>query len=425
MAGVSLPPGTSDIFPDESHQWQEIERTASDVFSLYGFGELRTPIMEFTELFQRGIGGETDVVKKEMYTFNDRGGRSLTLRPEGTAGVMRALSKTDVMNGTEKRVYYIGPMFRGERPAAGRKRQFHQIGVENAGVVSPAADAESIAMLMHFLEEIDISGAKLLINTRGAFEDRKSAEDLLHNYFKNYLNELCHDCNERYERNIWRLLDCKNPKCGEIVNGLPNVTDYFSVESRAYFKEVCDFLDIMNIDYIIEPRLVRGLDYYAHTVFELIHDALGGQNAIAGGGRYEVNIPGVKRSLKGVGFAAGIERLIMVRNALKIDAKSENNPFVFLVSLGQEAKKANMKLAAQLRKNGISCIVELGNKSMKAQLRAANKYKVYFALIRGENELEKNIVMCRNLHNSEQCELNDDSSLLEFIKKNTVDFNRV
>ena len=423
MAGVSLPPGTSDIFPEESYQWQEIERTAADVFSLYGFGELRTPIMEFTELFQRGIGGETDVVKKEMYTFNDRGGRSLTLRPEGTAGVMRALSKTDVINGTEKRVYYIGPMFRGERPAAGRKRQFHQIGVENAGGVSPAADAESIAMLMHFLEEINISGAKLLINTRGAFEDRKPAENLLRNYFKNYLDELCHDCNERYERNIWRLLDCKNPKCGEIVNGLPNVTDSFSKESRDYFKKVCEFLDVMGIDYIIEPRLVRGLDYYAHTVFELTHDALGGQNAIAGGGRYEINIPGVKRPVKGVGFAAGLERLIMVREALQVDVQLEKNPFVFLVSLGMDAKKANMKLATQLRKMGISCIVELENKSMKAQLRAANKYKVAFALIRGEDELEKNIVVCRNLNNREQVELNDDNSLLDFIKKNTVDLN--
>ena len=421
MAGVSLPPGTSDIFPDESCKWHEIEQAAAEVFALYGFGELRTPIMEFTELFQRGIGGETDVVKKEMYTFNDRGGRSLTLRPEGTAGVMRALSKTDVMNGAEKRVYYIGPMFRGERPAAGRKRQFHQIGVENAGGVSPAADAESIAMLMHFLEKVNISGSKLLINTRGSFEDRKPAEDLLRNYFKNHLGDLCHDCNERYDRNIWRLLDCKTPRCGQIVNELPNVTDSFSEESRAYFKEVCDLLDVMNIDYIVEPRLVRGLDYYAHTVFELTHDALGGQNAIAGGGRYEVNIPGVKRPVKGVGFAAGIERLLMVQEALNIDSSSEKNPFVFLVSLGKEAKKANMKLASQLRKLGISCIAELEDKSMKAQLRAANKYKVSFALIRGEDELNKNAVVCRNLDNGEQCELKDDNYLLEFMKKKTLD----
>jgi histidyl-tRNA synthetase len=417
MAGVSLPPGTSDIFPEESHIWHEIEQVAAEVFSLYGFGELRTPIMEFTELFQRGIGDETDVVKKEMYTFNDRGGRSLTLRPEGTAGVMRALSKTDVMNGSEKRVYYIGPMFRGERPAAGRKRQFHQVGVENAGGVSPAADAESIAMLMHFLEKLKITGSKLLINTRGAFEDRKPAEDLLRIYFKNHLDVLCHDCQERYDRNIWRLLDCKNPTCGEIVNGLPNITESFSEESQSYFKEVCELLDVMNIDYIVEPRLVRGLDYYAHTVFELTHDALGGQNAIAGGGRYEVNIPGVKRPVKGVGFAAGIERLIMVRDALKVVANTSNTPYVYLVSLGKEAKKMNIKLAKKLRSNGISCIAELEDKSIKAQLRAANKYKVSFALIRGEDELNKGVVVCRNLENGEQSELKDDGTICEFLKE--------
>ena len=417
MPGISLPPGTSDIFPEESAEWEFIEQKASEVFELYGYGELRTPIMEFTELFQRGIGGETDVVKKEMYTFLDKGGRSLTLRPEGTAGVMRALAGTDVMNGSEKRVYYIGPMFRGERPAAGRKRQFHQIGVENAGTVSPAADAESIAMLMHFLEAVEITGAKLLINTRGSFDDRKPAEELLRNFFSNHIESLCSDCKERIDRNIWRILDCKNHVCSSIIEELPDVTEAFSKDSRDYFKQVCSILDVLNVEYEVAPRLVRGLDYYAHTVFELTHEGLGAQNAIAGGGRYEVNIPGMKRSVKGVGFAAGIERLIMVREALKVPEKQPEPPKVFLVSLGEDAFMKNMKTADNLRKSGISCIAELETKSMKAQLRAANRNKTSFALIRGENELEKGVMVCRNLKTGDQIELKEFSALINLIKQ--------
>jgi len=417
MPGISLPPGTSDIFPEEVSQWKFIEQTASEVFNLYGYGELRTPIMEFTELFQRGIGGETDVVKKEMYTFQDKGGRSLTLRPEGTAGVMRALAGTDVMNGSEKRVYYLGPMFRGERPAAGRKRQFHQIGVENAGTVTPAADAESITMLMHFLEAVDIHGATLLLNTRGSFDDRKPAENMLRSFFSNHLDALCEDCLNRMERNIWRVLDCKNPICSSIIQDLPDVTETFSSESRDYFEKVCQILDSLNVKYELAPRLVRGLDYYAHTVFELTHPGLGAQNAIAGGGRYEVNVPGMKRSVKGVGFAAGMERLIMVREALNVPEKTSQPPRVFIVSLGNEAFMENMKIANNLRKTGVSCIAELESKSMKAQLRAANRNKADFALIRGENELEKGIMICRNLQDGEQVELDDFSALMIFLNQ--------
>lgn len=409
MASVSLPPGTSDIFPDESLRWREIENTAQRIFSLYGYGELRTPIMEFTELFQRGIGNETDVVKKEMYTFNDKGGRSLTLRPEGTAGVMRALAGTDVMNGTEQRVFYMGPMFRGEKPAAGRKRQFHQIGVENAGTLTPAGDAESIAMLMHFLQDINISGASLLINTRGSFEDRKTAEKLLKKLLAEKLNSLCDDCKERINRNVWRVIDCKQEKCGEIVSTLPDITESFSLESRDYFTKVCEYLDDLKVSYTIDSRLVRGLDYYAHTVFEVTHPGLGAQNSIAGGGRYEVSVPGLKRPVIGVGFALGVERLLMAQDSLGTASNLNIKPEVFIVSLGDTAKSANMKLATLLRNNGISCVAELEDKSMKAQMRAANRLSAKLAIIRGDAEIDKGIVICKNLESGDQQEMTENS----------------
>ena len=416
MANQSLPPGISDIFPDEMCTWNLIENTANRVFSLYGFSEFRTPILEYTEVFQRSIGDETDVVKKEMYTFEDKGGRSLTLRPEGTAGVMRALAGTDVMNGNEKRVFYTGPMFRGEKPAAGRKRQFYQIGVENAGTVSAAADAESIAMLMHFLREAGIHKSKLLINTRGAFDDRKPAEELLKKSLCEYIDKLCGDCKERMGRNIWRVVDCKNPTCSEIVDSLPDITSSFSQESRDYFEEVCKYLDAFGIEYKVDPKLVRGLDYYAHTVFEVTHEGLGAQNAIAGGGRYEVSLPGLKRPVIGVGFALGVERIIMARDAENAPEPQQSSPDVYFVSLGENARFANIKTASSLREAGISVVACLEGKSMKAQMRAANRFSAKYAVIRGDSEIENKTFVCKNMQDSDQQEIKEEE-LLSFLNE--------
>ena len=415
MANLSLPPGISDIFPDEMANWRFIEQSAEKVFSLYGYAELRTPILEYTEIFQRSIGTETDVVKKEMYTFEDKGGRSLTLRPEGTAGVMRALSGTDVMNGNERRIFYTGPMFRGEKPAAGRKRQFYQIGVENAGTVSAAGDAESIAMLMHFLKEVGINKASLLINTRGAFDDRAPAEKLLRDGLSDRVDELCHDCKERLGRNIWRVIDCKNPDCAAVVDSLPEITSSFSDETKAYFKDVCTALDALNVPYNIEPNLVRGLDYYVHTVFEVTHSGLGAQNSIAGGGRYEVSLPGLKRPVIGVGFALGIERIIMARDAEKVPFPEPSTPDVYFISLGKDARLANMRSAVLLRGAGISVQGCMEDKSMKAQMRAANRISAKFAIIRGDAELEKGVCVCKNMGNSDQQDIEEDK-LLAFLQ---------
>jgi len=391
------PPGTGDIFPEEAASWLALETAARRIFSLYGYGEIRTPVFEFTEVFQRGLGNETEVVQKEMYTFEDRGGRSLTLRPEGTAGVMRALSGTDAMNGVENRVYYIGPMFRGERPSAGRRRQFHQIGVENVGRIAPALDAESIAMLSHFLNEIGASGFKLLLNTRGVPEDRKPAEDALREHFASCVSSMCEDCRNRLERNVWRILDCKQPECQPHIAGAPDAASLFAAPSREYFDRVCSILADLNIDFTVDPRLVRGLDYYVHTVFELTHTGLGGQNAIAGGGRYELNLPGLNRPVCGVGFAAGMERLLMVRDAMNVPKETVSGPTLYLVSLGSNALGANRKLADSLRHRGLSVALECEEKSMKSQMRSADRLKAKYVFIVGDSELESGSAVLQSM----------------------------
>lgn len=371
---------------------------------------MRTPVFEYTEVFKRGLGDETEVVQKEMYTFEDRGGRSLTLRPEGTAGIMRSLAGTDVMNGNEKRVYYIGPMFRGERPAAGRRRQFHQIGAENVGRVSPELDAESIALLLHYLDELGITGYKLLLNTRASSEDRKPAEDSLRTYFANHVSGMCPDCGNRLERNVWRILDCKQEQCRTFIEKVPDIAGLLGEPSRKYFEKVCNALSVMNISFEIDSRLVRGLDYYVHTVFEVTHPGLGAQNAIAGGGRYEIFAPESSKPIVGVGFAAGLERLLMAQEALSVKApQTENSPAVFLIGLGEKAIGENLKLAAHLRKSGISAIAEVEQKSMKASMRAANRLAAKFAVIRGDNEISKGTIVLKNMADGSQSEISAET----------------
>jgi histidyl-tRNA synthetase len=417
MSAFAPPPGTADIFPAESGSWRFLESSAAKVFSACGYGELRTPIFEYTEVFQRGLGGETEVVQKEMYTFTDRGGRSLTLRPEGTAGVMRALTNTDVANGTEQRVFYCGPMFRGERPSAGRRRQFHQIGVENVGRCAPLIDAECIAMLHNFLQEIGITGAVFTINTRGVAADRAPAEAVLKEYFAKHIDSMCPDCRNRLERNIWRILDCKQECCQQIINDAPAYMDSFSEESRRYFEEVKTALTRLEVPFKVSSRLVRGLDYYVHTVFEVTHNALGEQIAIAGGGRYELFLPGEKRPLPGVGFAAGVERLLMVREALNAPAPADAQADCYLIGLGAEARMENLVLANALRKAGKNIALELEERSFKAQMRAANRSQAAYTLIRGESEMEKKIAIIKKMDDGSQSEV-ADSDLFDYLLKN-------
>ena len=402
MSKLEPLPGTSDIWEPETSQWVFLEQTARNLFPRYGYGELRTPIFERTDVFVRGIGTETDVVQKEMYTFLDRGNRSLTLRPEGTAGVMRAIANQGVAEGEEKRVFYMGPMFRGERPAAGRRRQFHQIGVEAVGRPTPAMDAECIAMLVHFLEELGIRDSRLLLNSRGTAADRPAVAEALKTHFAPHQEKLCPDCQRRLETNVWRLLDCKIEGCQPIIEGAPKITELLGEESRTFFAEVCRCLDEMGIAYQIEPRLVRGLDYYLHTVFEVQHSGLGAQNALAGGGRYAIALSGDEKLVEGVGFALGMERLLMARQSLNLAAAETPGCQVYIAAIGLQALAKALPLAQELRRSGIRTLCETSGRSMKAQLRNANKVNAKFALIRGDTELEKGTVVCKNLQASTQ-----------------------
>ncbi len=400
MAKFAPPPGTGDIFPEEARRWRGIEQTAAGVFSSYNFGELRTPIFEYTEVFHRGLGDETEVVKKEMYTFEDRGGRSLTLRPEGTAGVMRALLNTDVLNGVEQRVYYCGPMFRGERPAAGRRRQFHQIGAECVGRVSPELDVECIAMLWNLLKSLSITGCELLINTRGVAADRVEAVKLLRDYFSSHIDDMCDDCRERLQNNVWRILDCKQENCRKIIAGAPDYLACYTSESREYFSRVLAGLDMLGVRYRHDPLLVRGLDYYVHTVFEVTHPGV--QGAIAGGGRYELYLPEQSRPVVGVGFAAGMERLMIAQDALGVSTAADPGKLVYLIGLGHDAILANLALANELRAAGLRVECEVEDKSMKAQMRTANRIGAAVAVITGSEELAAGNVVVRNLADGSQ-----------------------
>ena len=398
-------PGTSDIWPPQTAEWVLLEDTARDVFALHGHGELRTPIFERTELFTRSIGDETDIVQKEMYTFEDRGGRSLTLRPEGTAGVMRAMTSVGLTEGDERRVFYMGPMFRGERPAAGRRRQFHQIGAECVGRVSPLADVECVSMLMHYLDRIGITGARLLLNTRGTADDRTTVAQAMHAHFVERAAALCSDCQRRLETNIWRILDCKNEGCQDAIVAAPPMADLVGDESREFFAAACAGLEALDIRFEVDPRLVRGLDYYEHTVFEVVHQGLGAQDALAGGGRYALHLPGEKRPVQGVGFAVGMERLLIARESLGVTGSGGSQVQAYIVSLGAQALLPGLSLAADLRRHGVRVVAEQVGRSMKAQMRSANKLGVPLVLIRGDAELESGTVMLKDMQNSTQEEV--------------------
>lgn len=408
MAGATEPlPGTSDLWEPEVLEWRVLEEKARSTFKRYGYSELRTPIFERTEVFVRNLGTETDVVQKEMYTFEDRGGRSLTLRPEGTAGVMRAIANHGLNTGDECRVFYMGPMFRGERPAAGRRRQFHQVGCEAVGCNSPWMDAEVIAMLTHFLAELGLTGAHVMINSRGLPEDRPAITEALREYFKPHLHEMCEDCQRRFENNVWRMLDCKQPVCHELAVGAPKIVDLLGDTSKDFFHNVCRGLDAMGVDYELAPRLVRGLDYYVHTVFEVTHSALGAQDALAGGGRYQITLPGSNNAIEGIGFAAGMERLLIASEALGNKVEPQPAADTYIAAFGNDAIAAALHIAAQLRAQSIGgrVHVDFSDRSMKGQLRGANRSGARALLIIGENELTNNVIAAKNMTNSEQVTL--------------------
>lgn len=397
--------GTQDIYGAEMRFVQEIEKIALSVFNRFGFSEIETPILEEKSLFVRALGTETDVVKKEMYEFTDRSKTEVALRPEGTAGVVRAYLENnfDKTEGLSK-LFYRGSMFRSERPQAGRLRQFHQIGVELLGASSPYADVEAITALVCFLEEAGVKGFELKLNNLGTFEERASYKLKLKEYFKTHVKEMCEDCQARYEKNIFRMLDCKNPDCRKIIEKSPSIEKDLTEASTVHFKKVTDALTALEIKYRIDTHMVRGLDYYTKTVFEVTHAGLGSQDALGAGGRYDQLVKSFGGPEVGaVGFAVGVERLCMCLKSLSAVKAPETQSF-FVATLGEAALLKGIQIVNVLRKNKLVAEMEFEAKSLKSQLRAADKIKSRYVIILGDDEIQKNIFLMKDMQEKTQSE---------------------
>lgn len=399
--------GFKDILPDAVKRWHHIEQAAKEAFERYGFSEIRFPEIEFTDLFARSIGTTTDIVEKEMYTFTDLDGSSITLRPEGTAGVVRAFIQHSMhLKSPVTKLYYIGTMFRHERPQKGRYRGFSQIGAEYFGSSAPYSDVELISMLWNFLKDIGLTQTlQLEISSLGDETSRPAYRELLVEYLTSHSGRLCPDCRRRLETNPLRILDCKNETCIKIAAGAPSILDSLSTESSEHFEAVRGGLALLGIPFVVNPRIVRGLDYYTRTVFEITSGELGAQNSVAAGGRYDglvENLGGI--STPATGFALGMERLIILHEKLFPDGfRNEVNAFV--AHIGEQSRQKAFVLAHTLREQGMSVEIDYEVKSLKSQLKRANKLGVKYTLIIGEDELKKGTVIVRDMELSEEKEV--------------------
>lgn len=395
----------NDCLPTQSPLWQKLENTVKNVISAYGYNEVRMPIVEETNLFSRAVGEETDVVSKEMYTFDDRNGDSLTLRPEGTAGCVRSCIQNSLINRDEQRLWYMGPMFRHERPQKGRYRQFHQCGVEVFGLNGPDVDAELIMMTARLWRELGINEhVRLELNSIGSQEDRADYRTALVAFLEQHIDVLDEDCKRRMHTNPLRVLDTKNPDVQAILGDAPRLSDYLGEESKAHFAGLCELLDAAGIEYTVNERLVRGLDYYNRTVFEWITESLGAQGTVCGGGRYD----GLVEQLGGkptpaVGFAMGLERLVLMLETLEL-TDVRRSVDVYVVTAGEGTMMAGMKLAEQLRESipGVRVMNHFGGSNFKKQFKRADKVGAVIALVLGENEVADNTVVLKDLAGGEQ-----------------------
>lgn len=379
--------GFNDILPGEVEKWQQIEATARTVFELYGFAEIRVPILEKTELFCRSIGDATDIVEKEMYSFVDKGENAVTMRPEGTASVMRAFIEHKLYaRDPLAKLYYMGPMFRYERPQKGRYRQFHQIGAEVTGVTSPVVDAQVLTMLCHFFAELGLTEPSLQINSLGCPDCRPAYRTVLKEFLRAKLDLLCDDCKRRFEPNPLRALDCKATGCKEATAGAPSVLDHLCTPCDDHFAAVRRHLESVGTTYAINDRMVRGLDYYTRTTFELVTGLLGSQSAVAAGGRYDGLIADLGGpQLPGIGFALGVERVAL----LLAEKEFRKRPDLFIAALGEPAQAEAFRLMTRLQRIGVSVEIDYEGKSLKSQMRRADKLNSRFTLIIGEDELAK------------------------------------
>ena len=415
---TNAPRGTKDILPEQVGNWLEVENKIREICRNFGYEEIRTPIFEHTELFQRGIGEGTDVVDKEMYTFTDRGDRSITLRPENTASVVRAYLQNKLYaSGNLQKLFYLGSMFRYDRPQAGRLREFHQFGVEALGEKNPALDAEIILLAWDFLKSLGLEDLKLKINTVGCPNCRPVYRQKLREYFSEYQDELCDDCKKRIEKNPLRVLDCKVDGEKEFMQDAPNIFTCLCDDCKEHFDKVQEFLQAAKVEFELDSRLVRGLDYYTKTAFEIQYTPLGAQSAVAGGGRYDGLVEEIGGSpTPGIGFAAGIERILIAlekQNLLKVAEKKFD---AFIVAVGSQAEIFGFEILSKLRRKNISATMDFAKRSIKAQMKQAAKSGAKFALIIGEEEVKNSTVTVKNLETSEQENISAEK-IFDFIKK--------
>ena len=401
---ISIPKGTKDMLPRDAAAWHYVEQKARETAALFSFREIRTPMFEHTELFTRGVGETTDIVTKEMYTFEDKGGRSMTLRPEGTAGGARAFIENglgqDVM---PMKAYYLASVFRYERPQSGRLREHHQFGVELYGSSSPYADAEVISLAHTFLSSVGIGGLTLHLNSIGCKECRPKFNAALRGYIGDNLDRMCGKCRERFDKNPLRILDCKEEKCREIVKAAPSITDFLCDDCRAHFEQLQGILERQGVPFVVDPSVVRGLDYYTRTVFEFVSEDIGAQGTVCGGGRYDGLVEEVGgKSTPAVGFGLGLERLLLVlQNTGRLDAPRERAD-VYLAPLGERAAGEVPAIAAGLRRAGVSADYDMMGRGVKAQMKYADKSGARFVVVIGDNELESGTAVLKNMDTGEE-----------------------
>ncbi len=402
--------GTLDVLPADSHKNQFIESTVLEIANEFGFKEIRTPVFEHTELFTRSVGDTTDVVQKEMYTFEDKGGRSITLRPEGTAGAARAFLEHGLTNEPmPQKVSYITSCYRYEKPQAGRLREFHQFGVECYGTASPAADAEVIALGNELFGFLGVDRIRLEINSIGCPKCRKEYHAALKAYFESRKDELCGTCLDRLDRNPMRILDCKSPVCHEIADEAPIILDYLCDECKEHFEKVKMYLDAMSIPYEINPHIVRGLDYYTRTVFEFVTDALGAQSAVCAGGRYDGLIEEIGGpSVPALGFAMGLERLLLLLEAQGISLPAAKKCEIYIANIGEKASLKAAAMATEIRQSGIIAEFDVVGRSLKAQMKYADKIGSRFTTVIGEDDIAANAARVKNMQTGEVTELSLD-----------------
>lgn len=401
---TNAPKGTKDMMPDQAYKWHYIEKAFTEICRKYGFDEIRTPVFEHTELFQRGVGDTTDIVQKEMYTFQDYGKRNITLKPEGTSPVVRAYTEHKLYAGVQPtKLYYNIPCFRYEKPQSGRLREFHQFGVETFGTADMMADAEIISLAYDFLQEMGITDIELRINSVGCPHCRKKHREALRDFLKPKYDQLCDTCKDRFDRNPMRIIDCKSPVCHELVQGAPMMIDYMCNDCADAFEQLKSNLDAMGIEYTVDPGIVRGLDYYTKTAFEFVTTKIGAQGTVCGGGRYDHLVEEIGGpATPGVGFGLGKERLLLTMEACDVEIPEPAGADVFIAVMGDESKAAGLKLMRELRQNGLAVQMDIMGRNIKNQFKYANRIHASKTVVIGQDELENDSFTIKNMETSEQ-----------------------